>query len=72
MPSVESVSEQWTEQFPEQAAFLEGVEYAQGVPPVEGIADVIADFNAQLQGLRDGDPQAILTSVQGSLEAVAP
>jgi multiple sugar transport system substrate-binding protein len=72
MPSVESVSEQWTEQFPEQAAFLEGVEYAQGVPPVEGIADVIADFNAQLQGLRDGDPQSILTSVQGSLEAVAP
>lgn len=72
MPSVESVRDRWTEQFPEQAAFIEGAEYAQGVPPVEGISDVIGDFNAQLEGLASGDPQQILTSVQGSLEAVAP
>jgi multiple sugar transport system substrate-binding protein len=72
MPSVESVRDQWTEQFPEQSAFIEGVDYAQGVPPVEGIAEVIADFNAQLEGLKDADPQTILTSVQSSMEAVAP
>lgn len=72
MPSVESVADQWTEQFPEQAAFLEGAENAQGLPPIEGMTQVISDFNAQLEGLRTGDPQTILTSVQSSLEAIAP
>jgi multiple sugar transport system substrate-binding protein len=72
MPSVQSVADQWQQEFPEQAPFLAGADYAQGVPALEGVADVIADFNSQLQGLKSGDPQAILTSVQSSLEAVAP
>lgn len=70
MPSVQSVNEQWTEQFPDQAAFLAGADYAQGFPTAQGATDVISDFNSQLQGLEGGDPQAILTSVQGNLEAV--
>ncbi len=32
---------------------------------------MIADFNAQLEGLKDGDPAAILASVQDRLQAVA-
>lgn len=70
MPSVQSVSDQWAEAFPEQAAFLAGADYAQGAPSAEGTTDVISDFNSQLQGLKDGDPQAILDSVQANLEAV--
>lgn len=70
MPSVQSVSAQWTEAFGEQAAFLAGADYAQGGPTAQGANDVIADLNSQLQGLRDGDPQAILTSAQSNLEAV--
>ncbi|GAB2593565.1 extracellular solute-binding protein [Pseudactinotalea suaedae] len=70
MPSVQSVNEEWTEQFPEQAAFLAGADYAQGGPVAQGAADVISDFNSQLQGLKDADPQAILTAVQANLEAV--
>jgi len=70
MPSIESAADQWTSEFPEQAAFLESVDFAQGVPTVEGISDVIADFNAQLEGLAGGgDPQGLLTSVQSTLEA---
>ncbi|MBE1877293.1 extracellular solute-binding protein [Myceligenerans pegani] len=72
MPSVASVRDRWSEEFPEQAAFLDGVDDAQGVPPLEGVSEVIADFNAQLEGLAGGDPQAILSSVQSSMEAVAP
>ena len=70
MPSVQSVNTEWTEQFPEQAAFLAGADYAQGAPTAQGATDVISDFNSQLQGLASGDPQAILSSVQANLEAV--
>ncbi|GAA1735274.1 hypothetical protein GCM10009809_33040 [Isoptericola hypogeus] len=73
MPSVESVADRWTAEFPGQAPFMAGADHAQGFPPVDGIADVIADFNAQLEGLAaGGDPQDVLSSVQSSLEAVAP
>ncbi|ACQ80210.1 extracellular solute-binding protein family 1 [Beutenbergia cavernae DSM 12333] len=71
MPSVESVAGDWAAQFPEQEPFIAGAEYAQGVPPIEGIVDVLADFNAQLESLASGDPTAILDSVQANLEAIA-
>lgn len=72
MPSIQSVADQWKEEFPEQAAFIDGAEGAQGFPPIEGIVDVITDFNAQIEGLRTGDPQLIMTQVQSNLEAIAP
>ncbi len=72
MPSVSTVADQWAAEFPEQAAFIAGAEYAQGVPPVEGVSDVLADFNAQLETLATSDPGTILTSVQGNLEAILP
>jgi multiple sugar transport system substrate-binding protein len=70
MPSVQSAADQWTSDNPELAAFLAGAEYAQGIPTYDGTADVITDFNAQLQGLKDGDPQQILDTVQSNLEAI--
>jgi multiple sugar transport system substrate-binding protein len=70
MPSVESAAGQWTSDNPELAAFLDGSQYAQGVPTNKGAAEVITDFNAQLQSLETGDPKAILDSVQSNLEAV--
>lgn len=72
MPSVSTVAEEWTAEFPEQAAFLAGADYAQGVPPVQGIGDVLGDFNAQLETLATSDPAAILASVQGNLVAILP
>ncbi|HEY9307989.1 MAG TPA: extracellular solute-binding protein [Microbacterium sp.] len=70
MPSIESAAEQWTSDNPDLAAFLAGADYAQGIPTYDGTADVITDFNAQLEGLKTGDPQQILDSVQSNLEAI--
>ncbi|MGN6218740.1 MAG: sugar ABC transporter substrate-binding protein [Microbacterium sp.] len=70
MPSVESAADDWTAANPELSAFLAGADYAQGVPTNDGVTAVISDFNAQLEGLKTGDPQQILDTVQGNLEAV--
>lgn len=69
MPSIQSAAEQWTSDNPDLVAFLDGAEYAQFPPNQQGASDVIADFNAQLEGLSSGDPQAILDAVQANLEA---
>jgi multiple sugar transport system substrate-binding protein len=68
MPSVESASEDFANAYPEQTAFLDGAEYAVGLPTVQGANDVIGDFNGQIEGLESGDPQAILSSVQSNME----
>lgn len=69
MPSVSAVAEEWKQAYPEQAAFIEGAEYAINLPAQPGSADVITDFNAQIEGLATGDPAAILESVNTSLQA---
>lgn len=71
MPSIQSAADAWTEANPDLSAFLDGAEYAQFPPNQAGAAEVISDFNAQLESLRDGDPAAILGSVQANLEAIA-
>lgn len=70
MPSITSAAEAWTQANPDLAAFLTGADYAQFPPNQEGAADVVSDFNAQLESLKTGDPQQILDSVQSNLEAV--
>jgi multiple sugar transport system substrate-binding protein len=70
MPSVQSAAETWKSENPALVPFLAAADYAQGVPTNKGASDVIADFNAQLQSLKTGDPKAILDSVQKNLEAV--
>jgi multiple sugar transport system substrate-binding protein len=69
IPSVESAADAYAEDRPELQPFVAGADYAQTPPSQEGAADVIADFNAQLEGLKGGDPESILASVQDSLQA---
>ena len=69
IPSIESAAQQYGEAEPELAPFVAGADYAQNPPAQEGAADVITDFNAQLEGLADGDPEQILGSVQDTLQA---
>jgi multiple sugar transport system substrate-binding protein len=69
MPSVETAAAQYAQASPEFEPFIAGADYAQNPPAEQGAADVISDFNAQLEGLKDGDPEAILSSVQGTLQA---
>lgn len=40
------------------------------MPNQVGVSDVLADMNAQLEGIASADPQAILESTQGNLEAI--
>jgi len=72
MPSIESAADAWTQANPDLSAFLAGAEYAQFPPNLAGAADVITDFNAQIESLRGGDPAAILSTVQSNLEAIVP
>ncbi|HET8776937.1 MAG TPA: extracellular solute-binding protein [Candidatus Limnocylindria bacterium] len=68
MPSVESAAEDWKAAYPEFAAFIDGADYAINLPSQPGTGDVIADFNAQLATLSSTEPEAILASVQASLQ----
>ena len=69
IPSVESAADQYQQDHPNYAAFVAGADYAQNPPSEQGAADVIADFNAQLEGLKSTDPADILSSVQDELQA---
>jgi multiple sugar transport system substrate-binding protein len=70
MPSIQSAAADWSSANPELVPFLNGADYAKGVPTVQGAADVVTDFNSQLEGLKTGDPKAILKSTQSNLEAL--
>ncbi|MFG6443873.1 extracellular solute-binding protein [Microbacterium sp. P07] len=70
MPSIESAADAWTAANPDLSAFLAGAEYAQFPPNMAGASDVVTDFNAQIETLKTGDPQAILDTVQSNLEAI--
>lgn len=70
MPATTTLADAWKEANPELGAFMDGLEYSVTVPTAQGAADVIADFNAQLEGLHNGDAKSILDSVQTNLEAI--
>ena len=67
IPSIESAKADYLAEFPDNQAFVDGIANARGVVGIAGIADVLADFDAQLDGLAKADPQAILDSVQQNL-----
>ncbi|KQQ65357.1 extracellular solute-binding protein [Microbacterium sp. Leaf320] len=70
MPSIKSAADAWTADNAALAPFLAGAEYAQFPPNEDGAADVIADFNAQLESLKTTEPADILDSVQSNLESI--
>lgn len=70
MPSIKSAADAWTADNAALAPFLAGADYAQFPPNQDGAADVIADFNAQLESLKTSEPAEILDSVQSNLEAI--
>ena len=51
MPSVQSAADSYRTEFPDDAAFIDAADYAEAVPNNEGVSDVIADLNAQLETL---------------------
>ncbi|BDI24024.1 extracellular solute-binding protein [Herbiconiux sp. L3-i23] len=69
IPSTESAAATYAENYPENASFVTGNDYAVSPVNFAGSATVIADFNSQLEGLVGGDAQSILASLQESLQA---
>lgn len=67
IPSIESAQADYLSTYPENAPFVNGVAYAQGVVNLAGVTDVLKDFDSQLEGLANGDPKTILASVQQNL-----
>jgi multiple sugar transport system substrate-binding protein len=70
MPSVQSAAEDFRTTFPEMTAFVDSAEFAVGMPTAQGVADVIGDFNGQIEGLADADVATLLGSVQTNMQAV--
>ena len=69
IPSTEAAAATYAESYPENASFVAGAEYAVSPVNFAGSADVIADFNAQLETLAGGDAGAILASFQTELQS---
>ena len=69
MPSRQSAKAQYEQKFPEDKAFVAGGEYGVGPVNKPGFDSVLADLDTGLQGLKTGDPKAILASFQKNAEA---
>jgi multiple sugar transport system substrate-binding protein len=69
LPSIQSAASAWKKQNPTLVPFLDGATYAEGVPTSKGSADVVANFDSQLETLATSDPKTILESVQKNLAA---
>jgi multiple sugar transport system substrate-binding protein len=62
MPSRQGVTEEYTEAFPDDAAFIAGGEYGRGPINSPDMAQVVADLNSQLEGLRGANVQQVMES----------
>jgi multiple sugar transport system substrate-binding protein len=69
MPSRASVRAQYIQQFPNDQAFIESADFAQGPVNAPKMDSVLSDFDSQLQGLAKGDPKAILQRLQQNVSA---
>ena len=69
IPSTESGAAAYAEQFPDNSAFVAGVEYAESPVAFQGAAAAFADFNTQLESIGSAEPSSILEPLQANLEA---
>jgi multiple sugar transport system substrate-binding protein len=69
MPSRQSAKDAYSAEFPDDKPFIDGAEYAQGPVNAPKMDSVLADFDAKLQGLKAGNPKAILTELQKNTQA---
>ena len=70
MPSIRSAADEWKTDNAALVPFLDGAEYAQGMPTAKGASDVVTDFNGKLGSLATGDPTSMLATAQKNLEAL--
>lgn len=70
MPASKTLADKWKDEFPDLSAFMDGLDYSVTVPTAKGASDVVTDFNAQLEGLKNGNVKSILDKTQSNLEAI--
>lgn len=70
MPSRQSLADDYTEAFPDNAAFVAGGEYGHGPISAPGMTDVVADLNSQLESLGSLDLASVLESFDTNAAAV--
>jgi len=70
MPSRESDATAWKQQFPAQAAFLEGAAYAHADLAIAGGTQTISNYDSLVAQLATSDPATLLTTVQQNFESV--
>jgi multiple sugar transport system substrate-binding protein len=69
LPSIKSAAAEWKKQNPALIPFLDGANYAQGVPTSNGSAAAVTDFDSRLETLATSDPKTMLEAVQKNLAA---
>jgi multiple sugar transport system substrate-binding protein len=69
MPSRASAKASYLQQFPDDKAFIDSAQFAQGPVNAPKMDSVLKDFDSQLQGLTTADPKAILQRLQQNVEA---
>ncbi|SCF40298.1 sugar ABC transporter substrate-binding protein [Micromonospora mirobrigensis] len=69
MPSRQSARDSYLKAFPADKAFIDSAEQAQGPVNAPKMDSVLADLDTGIQGLKAGDPKALLTRVQKNTAA---
>jgi multiple sugar transport system substrate-binding protein len=70
MPSRESDATAWKQEFPAQAAFLEGAPYAHADLAIAGGTQTISNYDSLVAQLATSNPTTLLTTVQQNFESV--
>ena len=69
IPSTTAGADTYATDFPENAAFVAGVEYAVSPVAFNGAAAVMSEFNTELEQLGTADAASLLATLQGNLQA---
>lgn len=70
MPSRESDAASWTQEFPTQAAFIQGGSYAQPDLAIPGGTQTISNYDSLIAQLASSDPATVLNTAQTNFESV--
>ncbi|GAA0375500.1 hypothetical protein GCM10009530_27520 [Microbispora corallina] len=69
MPSRQSAKDAYTKEFPDDAPFVNGADYAQGPVNAPKMDSVLADFDTGIQQLASSSPKTLLERVQKNTQA---
>lgn len=69
IPSTTAGADTYASDFPENAAFVAGVDYAVSPVAFNGAAAVMSEFNTELEQLGSADAASLLATLQGNLQA---